>query len=151
MNEDHLGTQAAKQPGCPNDPHQLCHLFPGSRPEEGYRLRGGKRRTLAKYPHQVQHTMHIAPVKDAPVDHRPTTLVISTDHLHQVTTEIVPEPVQVGCTEVDVIHEPIRVTAYASTPVDAHSGVGHKLHNTNATIPRNHMLMPATLLPCNGQ
>src|SRR5437773_1912622 len=109
----------------------------------------GKRRNLAEPSHQVQHTIHIAPVKDAPVDHRPATLVISTYHLHQVTAEIVPEPVQIICTHVDVIHEPIRVTTYARAAVDILSCVGHDLHDANSAVAGNHMLIPATLLPCN--
>src|SRR5579863_1058470 len=101
--------------------------------------------------HQVQYAVNIAPVKDAAMLYVPATFVVAANHVVDVAVETIPQPAQVGCTEIDVIPQVIGVAPYSCAGIDTRGCVGHDLHHTDTAITSNHMLIPATFLPGNCQ
>src|SRR5450755_791943 len=105
---------------------------------------------LSESSHQGQDVIDIVPIEDAAVDDSPTALVVGTNRLRQIAMEAVVQPGKVGCTEINVIIKMVWVTSDTSAGVDAHRGIGHKLHNADTTIPGNDMLVPTAFLPGDG-
>src|SRR5258707_2384250 len=101
--------------------------------------------------HQRHDVVDITPIVNAAMFDGPTSLVRAADNPGQISMEILPEPLEIGCTEIEIICKIVGIKDAANAGVDTHSGIGHELHNADAAIPGNHMLGPAAFLPGDGQ
>lgn len=101
--------------------------------------------------HQAEHIVDVAPVEDAAVNDIPTALVVAADKFVEVAMKAVPEPAQVLGTQHDIIPEVIGVAPDARADIDGYGGVGHNLHYADAAVPGYDVLVPAALLPGDGE
>src|SRR6266851_4639123 len=79
--------------------------------------------------HQRRYVIDITPVENPAMFHGPASLVIATDHPGQVAMEILPEPLEIGCAEVEIVCKIVGIKYAANAGVDTHSGIGHELHH----------------------